>query len=163
MRKPSLNLSARQTVALSILGALVASAGFILPIPQHGHESPLWLIATMFALIIAGFAISFYASTDLESGLANQRWPEDEIASTRAILSSSLVTAATLLCVTAAMILVLSARSTRPIGWALLVFGQSLTRLQAAAKPPRTNHPTHYVPPNWTNFSPIHSDHWGER
>jgi hypothetical protein len=164
MRKPGLDLSPLQTIALSILGALIASAGFVLPVPHHnGHDSPLWLLAAMLALVIAGFAVSFYASTDLESGLSNERWPEDEITSTRALLGSSLVTGAALLCVIAAMVLMLIARSTRPSGWALLVFGQSLTRLQTAAKPPRPNRSASSFTTNWNSFSPIHSDHWGER
>jgi hypothetical protein len=164
MRKPSLNLSPRQTIALSVFGATLAAVGFILPIPQrHGHDTPAWLLATMLTLIVVGFAISFYASIDLESGLQNERWPESEIASTRALLNSSLITAATLLCVLAAILFMYVSRSTRPIGWAFLLFSQSLTRLQTAAKPPRSTHPTSYIPPNWNNFSPIHSDHWGER
>jgi hypothetical protein len=164
MRNPNLNLSARQTAALSLFGALVASAGFLLPTPhRNAHESLAWLIATMFALIIAGFAISFYASTDLESGLLNERWPEDEIASTRAVLASSLLTAASLLCLLASILFMSVSRSTRDIGWALLLFGQSLTRLQTAAKPPRPNRSTSSFTPNWNDFSPIHSDHWGER
>jgi uncharacterized membrane protein len=164
MRKPSLNLSPRQTIALSIFGALIAAAGLDLPIPHRNvREIPLWLGITLFSLIITGFAISFYANSDLESGLLNERWPEDEITSTRAFLSSPVFTAVTVLCLLVSFILMLVARSTRPGGWALLILGQSLQRLQTAARPPRPNRPTSTFTPSWQNFSPIHSDHWGER
>jgi cytochrome c biogenesis factor len=164
MKKPSLKLTALQTIALSVFGALLAAAAFILPIHHsNSQDSPGWLLATMLALIIVGFAISFYATTDLESGLLNERWPEDEIISTRALLASSLITAATFLCVIAAGIFIWISHSTRDIGWALLLFVQSLTRLQTAAKPPRPNRSTSSFTPNWNSFSPIRSEHWGER
>jgi Fe2+ transport system protein B len=159
MRMPRLNLSARQTIALSIFGTFVASAGFILPLPHRNAHISGWLLASTFALIVAGLVISFYASTDLESGLLNERWPEAEVTSTRALLNSSFFTAAILLSLLACIVLLWVSRATRQAGWSLLIFGQSLSRLAAAAKPPRPSSSASRLTPDWNTFSPIHSDH----
>ena len=86
-------LSAAQLAALSVLGGLIAACSFFATfnpwtLPRHTSPHFTALLTLQLVLLLAGGLIAFRSATSLESGIANQRWPEAEIDSLRALSQS---------------------------------------------------------------------------
>jgi len=164
-----LHLSALQTAAVSIAGALITSCGFAAAYWLHdavrAHRHLGWSMAAIFIPIIAGFVIGLNAQTDLTSGIAAERWPEQEIEFLRHLITSRWVTAFSLTCVLVFFLLTLlgllsnkSHSAYSPVGWAFYAPGMSALWLRNSIAPPSSKAPS---TPRLTSTSPLQSDHWG--
>jgi hypothetical protein len=162
MRRSS-QLSAAQLAALCGLGGVIAASSFFVlfnpwTVPHHRppHFTPLlilWLI-----LILIGGVIAFRSASSLESGIANERWPEAEIDSLRTLNRSRTANVITFALLIGFVALAFPSARFRPLGWSLLLLLQTLNFLRAHIPPKPT--PPRDSP--WTNLSPIRSEHWGQ-
>jgi hypothetical protein len=162
MRRSS-QLSATQLAALSVLGGLLAAGSFfatfnpwILP-----HHTPLHftaLLALQIVVLLAGGFLSFRSATSLESGIANERWPEAQIDSLRAISRSPITNNLTFALIAGFVVLAIIFPRFRPAGWSLYVLLITLNFLRSKL----TRKPGPAGDPKWANLSPLRSDHWGQ-
>jgi hypothetical protein len=157
-------LSAMQLAGVAVLGSVLASSSFIVPVTSNqrfcsmGWLGRLLLLLPFFAACIT---LTLMAESRFKDGVRNNRWSEEEIAPVREVLLSPWWTFFSVVTLIASGILMfVSAHSYRDIGWALFVIGQSATRLQTAFRQPTPKNPSG---PDWKSFSPIRSEHWGER
>jgi len=158
-------LSAKQMAAVSGLGGLIAACSFLLPSARHMSPPnpyyPIWFWAVlMFGLLLVGFGISLVAESKLKRGIQNGRWSEDEVVSLRAVLESPWWGGLGIACLTASCVLFAAFYAHRNVGYALMLAGQSISRLGMAVRRPRSGEPSGAV---WQGLSPIRSEHWGER
>ena len=93
--KRSYQPSAAQLAALSCLGGIIAAGSFFALFnpwtPPH-HRPPHFtaLLALQLVLLLAGGFIAFRSANSLESGIANERWPEAEVDALRKMSRSSI-------------------------------------------------------------------------
>ena len=156
--------SAAQLAALSVLGGVIAAGSFfVLSNPWIApHHTPLHftaLVILQLFLLIAGGLIAFRAATSLESGIANERWPEAEVDSLRKISRSSLANIISFALIIGFVLLAIVFSRFRPAGWSLYVLLLTLNflRSQLRRKPGTASES------KWANLSPIRSEHWGQR
>jgi uncharacterized membrane protein HdeD (DUF308 family) len=168
------HLSAKQTAALCLCGGLIAASGFLAMTPmraaKHHHPNTgFWVCAAAgFLLILIGYGIVFFAKSQLENGIAAERWPDDEIESLRNLLKSPLTLGCNIALFIAMVAFFLFDRRNNPAGWACFVLSQAISQLSFATRRPRDNDP--FRPPSiatWPgdthSLAPIQSQHWGER
>ena len=162
MRRP-FQPSAAQLAALSVLGGFIAAGSFfVLSNPWIApHHTPLHfsaLVLLQLFLLLAGGFIAFRAATNLESGIANQRWPEAQIDALRKISRSPLANIITVAFIIGFVLLAIIFSRFKPAGWALYVLLITLNFLRAklARKPGPARESS------WANLSPIRSEHWGQ-
>jgi hypothetical protein len=163
-------LSAKQMAAVSGLGGVLAASGFLLPSPRYVATPhpyyPLWVWATlMFGFLVGGTAVSLVADAKLKEGIGNERWSGDEVDSLRALMGSplwNLLVGALLLGSLLGMIFLFPAPHHRfgGVTYALMIAGQTVARLTWVGRKPPVDGPRG---PVWQGFSPIRSEHWGER
>jgi MFS family permease len=161
--KRSLHLSAAQLAAFSLLGGLIGSSAFFLlisPLVGGGqHPSDLWWAFVIAAcLMLAGFSIAYLAASNLESGIATERWPENEINDVRARLLSPLTTALALALFAAYLVLAFFNHRYRIVWFPPFILLQTLTFLRSSVRLRST--PPHES--KWGQLSPIRSEHWGQ-
>jgi hypothetical protein len=162
MRRDS-QLSAAQLAALSVLGGLVAAGSFFVTFnpwtpPHHTPPHFIALLAIQLVLLVAGGLIAFRAATNLESGIANQRWPEPEIDRLRKVSRSPIANIISFALIIGFVLLAIIFHHFSPAGWSLYIFVISLNFLRAklARKPGAAQES------KWANLSPIRSEHWGQ-
>jgi hypothetical protein len=158
-------LSAKQMAAVSGLGGLIAASGFLLPSARHMSPPkayyPIWLwTVLMFGFLLVGFGISLLAESKLKEGIGNERWSQDEVVSLRAVLESPWWGGLAIACLAASCVIFAAFYAHRNVGYALMLAGQSISRLGIALRRPRDVQPGGTV---WQSLSPIRSEHWGER
>jgi hypothetical protein len=154
--------SAAQLAALGVLGGLIAVASFFVtfnPLIAPHHTPPHFaaLLALQLVMLIAGGVIAFRSAISLESGIANERWPEAEVDSLREISRSPIANIMTFALLIGFVLLGIVFPRFRPAGWSLYVLLITLNflRSQVGRKPgPARDY-------KWTH-SPIQSDHWGQ-
>ena len=158
------NISAPQMALLSVLGAVVASSGFVLPIffPRASAAFVPSLVLS-FVLVIVGFGISMLSESSITNGIAAERWPEEKVAALRRLVQSSLWKALSIFCVVVyvAAIIAFASSPYRPLTWIGFIFSMMFFRLRAAVIP----FPSAVLPrvADWNSGSPLQSEHWGER
>jgi hypothetical protein len=159
--KRRFNLSAVQTALLSAVGGVITACGFLATalLPRHHKAALLPSLAATIVPIIVGFALSFKAESSLKDGIAAERWSSEQIESLRANLGSFLWTALAGTLLVAGFILIVTVRHGAALAWVGIALAQTITRLQMAVKRPRQSQP----PIDWRTYSPIQSDHWGNR
>jgi MFS family permease len=156
-------LSAAQLAALSLLGGLIAAGSvFLLISPLAGsahHASHLWwAFVLVAALVISGLTIAYLSASGLESGIANDRWPEDEINSVRARIQSPLATAFALALFAAYLVLAFFTHRFPLMWFSPFIVLQTLNFLRSSVRLRSTaDHE-----PKWNQLSPLRSDHWGQ-
>jgi hypothetical protein len=161
MRRSS-QLSAAQVAALSVLGGLIAASSFFVtfdPWAPHHHLSHFTaLLSLQLFLLVAGGLIAFLSATSLESGIANQRWPEAEIDSLRALSKSTIANIISFALIVGFVLLAIIFHQFSPAGWSLyfLVITLNFLRAKLARKPGTAPES------KWANLSPIRSEHWGQ-
>src|ERR1700722_10518862 len=157
-------LSAIQYAGFALLGRVLVASFFVLPQPfGRWFDAMGWFgrLLVLLPFFAAGTTLMLIAESRFKNGVQNGRWSEEEIAPLRAVLESPWWTAGSIaMLIASAVMMFIAAHHYRGIGWALLIVGQSLTRLQLGFRRPTPKNPSG---PNWTNFSPIRSEHWGER
>jgi len=165
--KRRFNISAAQMVLLSVLGAVVASGGFILLAfdRQIVHRDSLAFIPSLILsllLVVAGFGISLMAESSLTNGIAAERWPEDKIAALRRLVQSSFWKGLSIFCVIAYVgSFIALTRPYRPLVWVGFIFSMMIFRLRAAVIPFPSPGPPKVI--DWSNnATPLRSEHWGE-
>jgi hypothetical protein len=162
MRRSS-QLSAVQLAALSGLGGVIAASSFFTLsnpwIPPH-HRPPHFvaLFILQLVLLLAGGFIAFRSATSLESGIANERWPEAEIDSLRKISRSSIANIITFALIIGFILLAIVLPRFRPAGWSLYILLITLNFLRAQIRPKPGPAPES----KWAHLSPIRSEHWGQ-
>ena len=162
MRRSS-QLSAVQLAALSGLGGIIAASSFFALfnpwIPPH-HRPPYFagLFTLQLVLLLAGGFIAFRSATSLESGIANERWPEAEIDRLRAISRSRIANIISFALITGFVLLAIIFPRFRPAGWSLylLLITLNFLRSKLGRKPGPAGES------KWANLSPIRSEHWGQ-
>jgi MFS family permease len=151
--------------ALSVAGALLATAGSLLPVPSHSHGAP-WRIALFMALILPGGAVWVVAISRLKDGIQNSRWPEAQIESLRTVTESPILTGLFFVLFLFFFVTAFPFSShpahpaLREYGWAAFLLGQCCAQLKASTQRPRIPPPARL---DWRSRPPIHSNHWGER
>jgi hypothetical protein len=159
--KPSLHDSPAKFVLLAVVGCLIASILFLAPEPRDAydtHRVAAFLIG--FGIFAAGAFLALKSTTNLRNGVENQRWPDSQIEPFRRHFESPAYTALSIaLFIAFVLFEFLFRRSLGGEGWACFLFLQTLSQIRIALKRPREK----ISPVQWNNFSPIHSDHWGER
>jgi hypothetical protein len=164
--KRSFHPSLGQTVTLAALGGLLMASTFplmALAHLDHGHRTlAFWSVLYLSSVpMLLGLPLFLKAFAHIKDGIANGLWAPGEVASFRGSFETVLWRGLSLSLVLASCIILLAAsRSRQPITWFLLVLGQTTMQLTFAfqTKP-------NLRPPSgdWSNGSPIHSDHWGNR
>ena len=152
--------SPARLILLAFVGCVITSILFLAPkawAAQNTHRVAAFLVG--FGIFAAGALLALKSTTDLRNGVENERWPESQIEPFRRHFQSPLYTALSIALLIAYTLLVLVSRRFRGEGWACFLFLQTLSQIRSAFRRPRVKIP----PVQWNNFSPIHSDHWGER
>jgi hypothetical protein len=163
--KPRFNISLRQMVALTLVGAITMSGSFLLMGGAHlnrGHgTAAFWLrqIVSLIPLLIGGF-LNIKGGSDLKDGIANQRWPQDEVAPFRGIFTSALWQVFSIGTMIVGCIMMFADRHPHDIAWTLFIFGQALSRMPWVFREDTANRTP---PAPWNNAPPLQSDHWGGR
>jgi hypothetical protein len=169
------HLSAKQTALLGLCGGLISAVGCLAELPLHAAKlhhpnTAFWLwAATGFALMLLGFAIAMFARSELESGIANDRWPDTEVESLRNLVRAPVAMAIPFALFIAMVGLILISRRNTPIFWACFILIQTFTQLSyATRRPPET--PSRWLststarwPDEISSLAPIQSQHWGNR
>jgi hypothetical protein len=161
MRRSS-QLSAVQLAALSGLGGVIAASSFFALfnpwIPPH-HRPPHFaaLFTLQLVLLLAGSFIAYRSAISLESGIANERWPEVEIDSLREMSRSSIANIITFALIIGFILLGVLPRF-RPAGWSLYFLLMTLNFLRSKLG----RKPGPAPESNWAHLSPIRSEHWGQ-
>ena len=156
-------LSAMQTATLSCIGGLIAASGFLAEFPttahRHVHDGAFWFwVWTTFTLMVGGYALAIIAGSDIQNGIAAQRWPDSEISRLRKLLNSPIANALTIAFLVG-LVVALFGQRYRPIFWSFFALNQTLLHLRNSTREPPTKTPG----PTWTNLAPLQSQHWGER
>src|ERR1700677_202557 len=164
-----LNLSAKQTAGLCVLGGLIAAGGFLTEIPahaisvHHSHGSSTYFgVAAVVTTVVLGIALALFANSSLENGIAAARWNDQEIESLRAILNSrpsNFLNIALLALMVASLVIGILSPHRYPIFWAFFILSQSINWMRNATRR-KASSPTHE--PSWSNLSPLRSNHWGK-
>jgi hypothetical protein len=159
----SLNLSAAQLAALSGLGGIVAASSFFATfnpwtLPHHRPPHFTALFTLQLVALLAGGFIAFRSATSLESGIANERWPEAEIDSLRKMSRSSIANIISFALITGFILLGIVLPRFRPAGWSLYVLLITLNFLRSHIRPKPGPAPES----KWAHLSPIRSEHWGQ-
>lgn len=164
-----LNLSAKQTAGLCVLGGLIAAVGFLFGIPEHAahahhpHSALLYLwIAALLMTVVLGIALSLFANSSLENGIVAARWSDDEIESLRTLLNSrpsNLLNIALLALMVASLVMGILSPHLYPIFWAIFILSQSINWMRNATRRQASNANPQ---PTWNNLAPLRSDHWGQ-
>ncbi len=161
MRRDS-HLSAAQLAALSIVGGLIAAVSFFATfnsstLPHHRPPHFTALLALQLVLLLAGGFIAFRSANSLESGIANERWPEAEVDALRKMSRSSIANIVSFALIIGFILLSIVFHQFSPAGWALyvLVIALNFLRAKLARKPGPARES------KWANLSPIRSEHWG--
>lgn len=162
MRRSS-QLSAAQLAALSCLGGIIAASSFFaLSTPRAIlYSRPAHFIALFtlqLVLLLAGGLIAFRSATSLESGIANDRWPQEEVDALRKMSQSSIANIITFALITGFVLLGIIFPRFRPAGWSLYALLLSLNFLRSSIRPK----PSPARESQWANLSPVHSEHWGQ-
>ena len=163
--KPRFNISLRQMVTLTLVGAVLMSSGFLFMSWAHLNRdhgtTVFWLrlLTSLTPLVIGGF-INIKGGSDLKDGITNQRWPQDEVASFRGIFESVLWQIFSIGTMIVGCVMMWAEKHPHDIAWALFVFGQALNRLSWIFRKDKTSQQT---PAHWNSHQPLHSDHWGNR
>lgn len=161
--KRSFNPSAAQLAALSGFGGLIAAGSFFATfnpwtLPHHTPPHFTALLALQLVMLLAGGLIAFRSATSLESGIANERWPEAEIDALRALSRSRTANALTFVLFIGFTTLAFPSARFRALAYSLLFLLQTLNFL-------RSHIPSKPSPPSeskWAHLAPINSDHWGQ-
>jgi len=162
MRRSS-QLSAAQLAALSGLGGLIAAGSFFATFnfwtPPH-HTPPHFTarFILQLSLLLTGGFIAFRAANSLESGIANQRWPEAEIDSLRKMSQSTIANIITFALFIGFILLAIVLPRFRPAGWSLYLFSVTFNFLRSQIR----RKPGPAPESKWANLSPIRSEHWGQ-
>jgi hypothetical protein len=154
------NLSPLQLASLAFGSSLISSTLFILPIAPGSYLRFEW-IALGIAFLAAGIYLVFKAKTELESGIANQRWPEAQVERLRSIVNSPTVTIVFVAFMLAYVSMVFQHNSFRHIAWGFYWPAQAITQLRFACKEPKPQGPFERL--DWKTIPPLQSEHWGER
>ncbi len=169
------HLSAKQTAAVCLCGGLISATGCLAELlmrsaKPHHPNTAFWIwTAISFALMILGFAIAFFARSEIESGIANDRWPEAEVQSLRNLARSPFAMAICVaLFIAMTALLVVHPRYTSAF-WACFILLQIFSQLSWATRPPPAT-PTSWLGAStarWqdetASLAPIQSNHWGSR
>ncbi len=158
-------LSAKQMALVSGLGGMLAAFGFLLPsarhMTTHPRYYPVWLWILLFSgLLAVGLGISVKADSKIKKGIRNGRWEEEEVVSLRAVLESPLWVTLGMACIIGCGVTLVAFPAHQNVGWALMVTGQSFSRLAMSVRLPQTEGT---ASARFRNFAPIRSEHWGER
>ena len=108
--------------------------------------------------MLAGFSIAYLAASNLESGIATERWPENEINDVRARLLSPLTTVLALALFAAYLVLAFFNHRYRIVWFPPFILLQTLAFLRSSVGLRST--PPHES--KWSQLSPIRSEHWGQ-
>jgi hypothetical protein len=165
----ALNLSAKQTAALCILGGLIAAGGFLVGIPvhttslhhPHSTSSLLW-VASVFTTVVLGITLSLFANSSLENGIVAARWSDQEIESLRTLLNSrpsNILNITLVALVVAFVVMAIPSPHLYPIFWACFILSQSFSWMRNTVR--RQASSTNRQP-TWSNLAPLRSDHWGQ-
>jgi hypothetical protein len=162
MRRSS-QLSAAQLAALSGLGGIIAAGSFFATfnpwaIPHHRPPHFTALFALQLVLLLAGGFIAFRSANSLESGIANQRWPEAEIDRLRALSQSTIANIITFALFIGFILLAVVFPRFRPAGWSLYLLSLTFNFLRSQIR----RKPGPAPESKWAHLSPIRSEHWGQ-
>jgi archaellum biogenesis protein FlaJ (TadC family) len=155
------NLSPMQLACLALSGSFAPSIAFWLPIMPGSNHRDAWSILGV-VLFATGILFLFRVPPELESGIANRRWPESQVEKLRSILNSRAITIVLFMLLIACVVMVfLPQRSFRRVTWAFMLPVQSLSLLRLACKEPKPQGPFERL--DWKSIPPLQSQHWGER
>jgi ABC-type transporter Mla maintaining outer membrane lipid asymmetry permease subunit MlaE len=162
MRRSS-QLSAAQLAALSGLGGVIAAGSFFATfnpwtLPHHTPPHFTALFALQIVLLLAGGVIAFRSATSLESGIANQRWPEAEIDSLRTLSQSPIANILSVALLIGFVLLAIIFPRFRPAGWSLYLLMLTFNFLRSNIR----RKPGLAPESKWAHLSPIRSEHWGQ-
>ena len=162
MRRSS-HLSAAQLAALSGLGGVIAASSFFAlfnpwTVPHHTPPHFTALFTFQLVLLLGGGVIALRSATSLESGIANNRWPEAEIDSLREISQSSIANLITFALIIGFVLLAIVLPRFRPAGWSLYVLMMTLNFLRSQIR----RKPGPAPESKWANLAPLRSEHWGQ-
>ncbi len=147
---------------LSALGGLIVVCGFLVFFPHYEHGSSLWRVqlGTFIALIIVGFIISLKAASALEEGIADSRWPAQDIEALRAILESAVLKTLLWACVIAILLTAALVGRHRELIFVGFIALTTTQRLQSSTRR-RASTPSPWLDRH--DWNPIRSEHWGNR
>jgi hypothetical protein len=138
--KRSFDLSAAQLAAVSGLGGLIAASSFLVldnpwigPTHHTRHFSALFSLGLV--MLVAGGVLALRSATNLESGIANERWPEAQIDSLRKLSRSRAATILTFALLIGFAALSLFTQRFSPIGWSLFLLSITLNALRTHIPP----------------------------
>jgi hypothetical protein len=162
MRRSS-QLSATQLATLSVLGGLIAAGSFFATfnpwtLPHHTPPHFTTLLALQLVLLLSGGFIAFRSATSLESGIANQRWPEPEIDRLRETFQSPIANIITFSFFIGFILLAIVFPRFRPAGWSLYLFTLTFNFLRSNIR----RKPGPAPESKWANLAPLRSKHWGQ-
>jgi hypothetical protein len=157
---PRRDLGPWQVALLSLLGSALAGVLFLFPkVPTHW---PLWLrLITGLGLLACGLIIYLKCISTFRDGVQNHRWTEQQLQSLRLVLESPYCKAFNISLVVAYIVFQFLIPHLKGVGWVCFLFSMNLSQLIVGVRSPRPSTPSSLL--SWQDFSPIHSDHWGQR
>ncbi len=145
------------TVACSAVMVVGFLAGELRPV-----YSSLPLLSACLLCVVAGVLGILWTSYMLREDVRNERWSDEVLAPFRAVTTHVLWNIGMGLLVVAMLFAWGHNRHHSPLQWILLFLLQTQAQLTTAfAKPRRPAGPSHTI--EWKKFSPLRSEHWGER
>lgn len=159
--KSSLSDSPAKFIVLAFVGCLVTSILFLAPGPRDAYDTHrVAAILIGFGLFAAGAVLALKSTTDLRNAVENQRWSDSQIEPFRRHFESPIYNVLSIALLIAYALLAIGFKRFRGEGWICFLFLQTLSQIRIAFRRPR---PSATPPPDWRNFAPIRSDHWGQR
>jgi hypothetical protein len=162
--KLSLPNSPAKLTLIALFGGLMTAAPLLTLLSLRTHHlssaaSLAWFLFAFLVPMALGFYLAFRAEGDLRNGIAAERWTTTQLTPIRRIFGSRHIIGVGLGLIAVGIILLLMNPRHSEVVWPFILLSQSLTRIFGALKEPRPSTP----PPDWRNFTPIHSDQWGQR
>jgi hypothetical protein len=153
-------LSPMQLVCLALGGSLLGGTFFLLPVSPGSPLRFAWITLGI-ALFVVSIILPFKVRTELESGIANQRWPEAQVQQVRSLLNSSAAVSLMVVFLIAYATLALQHGKARHVAYCFYLPILAIGQLAAAAKEPKPKGPFERL--DWKSIPPLQSSHWGER
>jgi len=157
------NFSLRQMVAITLVGGLIMSGSFPLMSWAHlnrAHGALRLGLIMGFSMFLIGVFLNFKIGSDLKDGIANQRWPQDEVTSFRSIFTSAIWQVFSIGIMVVGCIMMFVQKHPFDGAWTFFILGQALSRMPWIFR----EDPANRTPPaHWNSDLPLRSDQWGNR
>ncbi len=155
-----LNSPFRFTVVTVACSAVIV-AGFLASELRPVYSS-LPLLSVCFLSVVAGVIGMYWTSFTLREDVRNDRWSDEVLAPFRTLTTHVLWYLGMAVLVIAMLFTWVHRRHHSPFLWVFLFLLQTQSQLTSAfAKPRKPSGSGHRI--EWNKFSPLQSEHWGER